>query len=309
MNKLMEFINKNYNLEIQSIQRTKRGFYGKTWILNTNDKAYFAKLDYNTWHKERFKNSLIAVDFLTSHNICFIPKIIKTTNNTLSCDFNGGILCITEYIKGRNTENYPIQNLFDKLIQIYKLGTPNIKIKKINFSTNNIEEYCKLKNNLIKNNVYDIQILKILDENEKLIDTISEKINIFSKKCKQENAKAKYVITHGDAGGNCIIKGNNLYLIDWDEVALAPIERDLWFFVHKQELLEIIQQVFLKNGYNFEFSWNRIAYFCYTSFFRYLNEYLYAYIFAENKNFYISKISQYFNSWIMEQLNFVNTLK
>lgn len=37
-------------------------------------------------------------------------------------------------------------------------------------------------------------------------------------------------ITHGDAGGNCILSKEQLFLVDWDSCLLAPIERDAWIY-------------------------------------------------------------------------------
>lgn len=74
----------------------------------------------------------------------------------------------------------------------------------------------------------DIQRLTGVDS--KYIYEIEEKIAIFRKiiaECKQTSFELH--LTHGDAPGNIIQTANNdLYLIDWDDVLLAPIERDLW---------------------------------------------------------------------------------
>jgi hypothetical protein len=47
------------------------------------------------------------------------------------------------------------------------------------------------------------------------------------------------VITHGDAPGNVLVKSfEDIYLIDWDEILLAPPERDLWIMDHSQAFLD-----------------------------------------------------------------------
>src|SRR5262249_21693617 len=46
------------------------------------------------------------------------------------------------------------------------------------------------------------------------------------------------VITHGDPGGNVLVKSpSDLYLIDWDEILLAPAERDLWIHDDRPEFM------------------------------------------------------------------------
>ena len=37
-----------------------------------------------------------------------------------------------------------------------------------------------------------------------------------------------FYFTHGDAGGNFFVARNQNFLVDWDEVMYAPIERDAW---------------------------------------------------------------------------------
>jgi spectinomycin phosphotransferase len=48
----------------------------------------------------------------------------------------------------------------------------------------------------------------------------------------------QFVITHGDAPGNTLVQSpHELYLIDWDDILLAPPERDVWLLAHSQEVL------------------------------------------------------------------------
>jgi spectinomycin phosphotransferase len=47
---------------------------------------------------------------------------------------------------------------------------------------------------------------------------------------------ADFVITHGEPhGGNVIVVDGQLVLVDWDTVALAPPERDLWMVSAKSD--------------------------------------------------------------------------
>ena len=47
------------------------------------------------------------------------------------------------------------------------------------------------------------------------------------------------VLTHGDAGGNVLVKSpTDIYIVDWDEILLAPKERDLWVLKHEPGFLE-----------------------------------------------------------------------
>jgi hypothetical protein len=46
------------------------------------------------------------------------------------------------------------------------------------------------------------------------------------------------VLTHGDALWNVMVdEAGVLHLVDWDELILAPAERDLWFFTERPEFM------------------------------------------------------------------------
>ncbi|HET6811219.1 MAG TPA: aminoglycoside phosphotransferase family protein [Acidimicrobiales bacterium] len=52
-------------------------------------------------------------------------------------------------------------------------------------------------------------------------------------------ARPALVITHGEPHpGNVMIDGDQVRIIDWDTVALAPVERDLWMFSDDPALLD-----------------------------------------------------------------------
>jgi hypothetical protein len=78
------------------------------------------------------------------------------------------------------------------------------------------------------------------------------------------------VITHGDPGGNTLVKTpSDLYLIDWDDILLSPPERDTWFFQNKPEFIEGYRSVFPEYQVNQELS----HYFTYKRYFEDLIEY------------------------------------
>jgi thiamine kinase-like enzyme len=68
---------------------------------------------------------------------------------------------------------------------------------------------------------------KVLREHESEIHHYYKALQKLMVLCKQQ--QFEMVITHGDAGGNVLVKSpTDLYIVDWDEILLAPRERDLW---------------------------------------------------------------------------------
>ena len=54
-----------------------------------------------------------------------------------------------------------------------------------------------------------------------------------------EAEACEMVITHGDAPGNVLVKSfEDIYLVDWDEVLLAPAERDTWIMDHFSRFID-----------------------------------------------------------------------
>ena len=65
----------------------------------------------------------------------------------------------------------------------------------------------------------------------------STRVDAFA--AKTAAADVRLVITHGEPHpGNLIRTGNGLAMVDWDTVALAPRERDLWMLADDESLLD-----------------------------------------------------------------------
>lgn len=97
-----------------------------------------------------------------------------------------------------------------------------------------------------------------------------------------------------------------LFLVDWDAVMLAPIERDAWIFICDKEQVEIVNLILAENEINYRLEQNRLCYYCYQFFFYYLNEYMKSIASAENEEqkAKISKdlIAYLDDSWIYKRL-------
>ena len=71
-----------------------------------------------------------------------------------------------------------------------------------------------------------------------------EHLKQFSTACKGN--RENFHITHGDAGGNCILNGNQLTIVDWNSVTLAPIERDAWIYICDKNEMKKINSILAK---------------------------------------------------------------
>ncbi len=298
---MVKMINGEYGIFAKKAVPAKRGFFGETWRLQTDNENYFVKIDYWEYHKEIYRNSLDVIEFMTNQGISFIPKIIKTKNGKLSFNFNDGVAAIFDFIDGENEEDHPITKLFEYLVHIYKLDKSTIVPERESFNPTVLDIFKELKDN-----VYLYQrIIDKLHEKKEMISQYSERLRLFSDICK--NDMENFYITHGDAGGNCILNGDHFHIVDWDTLKLAPIERDAWFFMKDNNQLDAINTILYNNNIDYKLNPDRICYYCYYSFFLYLTEYLQSVLFAgseEQKQQISNNLIEYLDSsWIFGQLN------
>lgn len=297
-----------YDIDVINITEAKRGFFGETWTAETPKCKYFIKIDFWNYHKEIYRKSFSVVEYINSCGIDYILKIIKTKTGELFTRFNGGIMGVFEFFDGENSENYPIHLLFNKLALIYKLSINSVEIEKETFDATVINKFYMFKDTLSENtNKTASQIISLFKDKTDLINKYANRLYIFSDHCKTN--LDGFCITHGDAGGNCIINKKNFIIVDWDYPKLAPPERDAWFFMWDTKQTDIINKLLKENNIDYTLDKNRFCYYCYYSFFYYLTEYLQAYFSVSSiteKQVFADELVKYFDSWIFRHLHFAD---
>ncbi len=307
INELTNFILTEYGIEVREVTPAERGFYGETWCVHTENGQYFLKIDYLKNRKNDYRNSLDVIEYMTDSGISFIPKIIKTKRETTYGEFNGGMAAVFEYVRGQHLEQCSIEQLFGRLSKIYKLKTDEISLKAENFGADTIDTFHILKNS----DGLPREFLQFIDKKAFIISGYEERLRYFSAKCRED----KYVfhITHGDAGGNCILNDGDIYIVDWDSVMLAPIERDAWVYMNDKRQLDIIYSVLAENHVDYIPCQNLLCYYCYYFFFYYLDEYLKMILCTENsehKKETARNMSEYLeDSWIYRRLDIADKIK
>lgn len=253
MNGLLQFLSSEYGLPVKNIFPAKRGFYGETWDIQTENGCCFSKIDYWSHHQEEYQNSLSVVQYMTDSGISFVPKIIRTKGGNLYSRFRQGTAAVFEYVPGELVENCPTEQLYSCLAKIYRLKTDGIKLETENFGTELLDTFQRLRN-LPE---LSVEVKKALAEKEPAISRYMERLKVFSAICKGD--KENFHITHGDAGGNCILNDNQLFLVDWDSCLLATIERDAWIFICDWEETEKINALLAENRIDYRLEQNRLC--------------------------------------------------
>ena len=299
--KLKRFIESKYGFMIIDISATKRSFYGETWkVVANNGNKYFAKLDYSSKHKEVYKTSLPIIEHLTKHGIDYVAKVIKTNESKLFVIFDNAVLALFEWIESKVVDDTIVTNKeFQMLSKIYKVSSSGLQITKEDFTAHCVDTYLELFAELkaeAKKGHYS-SVLNELEDRTFIIDKRIKRLREVAKKCKDN--MAGFVITHGDHGENMMAGDDKYYLVDWDHPLLAPPERDAWFFLNSERELSEFQKSLAACGINYKFSKERLEYYCYYAFFRYLNELIKAYFdMPEVEEDAAFNIAELFDGWI-----------
>ncbi len=83
-----------------------------------------------------------------------------------------------------------------------------------------------------------------------------------------------FYITHGDGPGNVMQNGDALYIVDWDELRWAPLERDTWFHAFDPEQRRLLQTVLCDFGLSGGFRTDFLHYYAAKRFFDDLLDFL-----------------------------------
>lgn len=254
-----------YDLQVIDLQPAQRGFYGETWLARTPMQTYFVKVDPWSYHQASFQNSLAVIQYLRKQGIAFIPDVILNRQGGSATVWQGRVLAVFEYIPGTHLDDCSALQLYLYMKKIYDCPPPLEIIKKETFSAEKVTIFSRLaKHPDLPDNVKEALQSRWAD-----LQTYGSRLKALGRLCQKD--LSGFVITHGDAGGNCLMNDEKLFIVDWDTVMLAPVERDTWIYMHdRSSLVEMIEQLALFGGADP----TRLCYYCYDFFFHYLNEYL-----------------------------------
>lgn len=271
--RLQGFIEKLYGLDILCFSGAERGYYGETWEIRAGTGRFFLKIVYFPVHKDRYARSFPVVEYMNREGIDFISRIVRTKDGLLYTPYQNGILGLFRFVPGTHTEQYPLEELFRLLSQIYKLPLNGLEMESEAFDCRYAEQFYSLLETPCKTaGIYGGKAAGIFNSHRQLLEECHRQLKKYAKV--NEGFRDHFVITSGDVGGNVIVEEGKLTIIDWDYLLLAPSERDIWPYMQDEKQIELLHQVFRENGIAYRVRPERLAYYCYASFFYYLHAYL-----------------------------------
>jgi spectinomycin phosphotransferase len=229
LNFLYTLLSDHYGLKDVVLQDAPRGFVAETYIVNIGDTRYFAKI-VPSHYAANLDGSLPVLPHLRNAGVENITSPIATQNGNFSVHFDDKVLLLFNYIDGFSTFDYDFECYVDLIASVHaaKVDVPlKAETFGIPFQDRLFEHLTRLWGRGFSDpHQSELQTLMLQCRAEILNDyarfeAIAADVRRLDLEC---------VLTHGDPSGNILMTGEGeLYLIDWDDLLLAPRERDTWF--------------------------------------------------------------------------------
>ncbi|MDR1599384.1 MAG: aminoglycoside phosphotransferase family protein [Oscillospiraceae bacterium] len=310
LDNLTGFIRRTYPVDPTGIAPARRGYFGETWRLASPDGDYFLKLNYSP-RRETYANSFHVIEHMRGHGAGFVSEVVKARDGSLFTRWDDAVLGVFRWLDGETVQDERTKREeYRMLAKIYTIPTEGLSIRVEDFSTRAqaayLDQYARLRQD---GHETSARIINLLDSYKGKFDRRGGRLRLFSERCAGDVGPR--FITHGDAGGNIIVNGGRFSLVDWDDPALAPPERDAWmgalWFDWARDACE---RALLDAGIPYKLRRDRLAYYCYHSFFWYLTEYLEAYfVLRDVGRDWVETLGTYFTCWIEDGVRLADMIE
>lgn len=232
-----ELIEENYGFSIASIEIAPRQFVAETWFIKTNNaEKYFVKIiDKPLFIREAIE-SLPVLNAMHEAGIERISWPLQSIDGQLYIKVDNGIVIVFNAIEANQSYEYSEAALGKVLAQIHKV-TPKVlvSIPTENYDYSYKQEFETQFEGILSGELVDDHLTEkfrvVLVKYEQRIRLQYQRLQKLTQEMVQLDLPK--VITHGDAGGNTLVKSpEDIYVIDWDGILLAPAERDMWVPTH-----------------------------------------------------------------------------
>lgn len=236
--RIIDGLYSDYGIELKSLEFLPIGAdvnatvykgYGKDL------KPYFIKIK-----QGHYDGSVEIAKWLFDVGIESIIVPIRTLQNKLTSDIEDFTLIVYPFIEGKDGFSCALtasqwKTLGKALRQMHEVDVPlalQKNVRKEIFSTHWQDQMRSLYSHLEKATAHDELALKTLlfmQEHFEAIQRLVNRAEILGQTLKSQSLK--FVLCHSDIhGGNVLLNGPDMiYIVDWDDLIMAPKERDLMF--------------------------------------------------------------------------------
>lgn len=238
LDRLRAILQEHYGLDAPHIEPAPRGFVAETYRVRGAGADYFAKIIKVSRYSAFLKASLPVLHDLHRLGITQLTTPIAARDGRLDIEVGGYVVALFEWIDEDGDTDYPFDEYAALIGRIHALS-PQITIQPHteNFRPLIVPIYEKAWATIFdgqRTHPAEIELVEIMG---RVRTELEADWVIFHELMRELQARpVPLVITHGDAPGNVLMdKAGGLHLIDWDELLLAPPERDTWFHLVEPE--------------------------------------------------------------------------
>lgn len=210
----------------------------RAYTVKTNNQSlYFVKI------KQRSDSvwNITLVDLLHRSGMPCIVPVIKTNQGHVSLPIGDFYITVYPFMQGvngfeKNLTDCQWIDLGKALKTLHNFKLPQSLIQNLpqeNYSSTSRDYVRSFLGNIPESCAYNDEIahnfLNFIQAHKATIERVVERADFLGNLIKTQDQKL--VLCHGDihAGNVLITEQGNIYIVDWDDLILAPKERDLMF--------------------------------------------------------------------------------
>lgn len=240
-NNLAKLLSTHYNLHVTEISDAPRQFVAETFFVKTEDQTFFCKVMDKPLFIDGVVRSLPALADIHDLGFSKINYPISTASGDLFVKDGGTLIVLFNFIDAPQNYEYDNAILGKTIAEIHQLSpqiTAPINHEQYVFKHAEMfmDKLDQISGEVGRDDIaQDLQ--RLMEVNYSTIVKAYKQFKLITRDCL--NAKLEFVVTHGDAPGNVLVKApNDIYIVDWDDILLAPAERDLWFMIDKPDFVD-----------------------------------------------------------------------
>lgn len=222
----------HYPIEITALQPAARGLVAETFLATSHTgQRFFVKVNAKPFFKNRLRQSAPAHAALAATLGHGVNQPIATRTGEWISVLGPALVTVSQYIDAPNSEQYDTAQ-FGRLIGQIHQATARITTPMQRVTT---FEHDAIWRQLIacvfrpNDAPWHAQLTERMQPWCTMIAEHYDYLNELQRA--YPHHQHSWVVTHGDAGGNVVANNaTDLTIVDWDYLALAHPERDLWVF-------------------------------------------------------------------------------
>ena len=246
-----------YDIEVDRVSNGPRGFVAETYVVEARKRKYFVKMVKKGRYDHNLVKSVEAQCKLCEKGLKRIPCPVPSNSGNSTTDLDDLTFILFNFIDGKWTFDYMDEELLDIVVKLHRIKPKVVGvIEKEDFKLPYERKLLDLLETVYtysSGGVFETTSRKYLEPYKEEIYKDWKNFNRLIDTCKVESFELKN--THGDPWGNVLrSEDGGIYLFDWDDIALAPVERDLWFKLNDLNMINYYQRTFP------EYKINKLAY-------------------------------------------------